>query len=64
LLRELRWEKEAVRELGLNPDDLPPRDRQRFWYSAIALAGVDTQEAARAADKLTKKVTALGYQIQ
>ena len=31
LLRLMRWDKEMVRELGLNPDDLPPRDRQRYW---------------------------------
>src|SRR5262245_63909229 len=24
LLRNIRWDKEQVRELGLNPDDLPP----------------------------------------
>jgi hypothetical protein len=63
LLRELRWDRETARELGLDPDDLPPRDRQRFWYSAIAQAGIDSTDAARAADKLTKKLAALGFQV-
>src|SRR5262245_27719504 len=31
LLKNLRWNKDAVREVGLDPADLPPRDRQRFW---------------------------------
>src|SRR3954469_20244943 len=31
LLKSLRWNKDAVRELGLDPAALPPRDRQRFW---------------------------------
>ena len=25
--------------MGLDPDQLPPRDRQQFWYNAIARAG-------------------------
>src|SRR5438128_432997 len=29
-LKKHRWDPEAVRELGLDPHDLPPRDRQRF----------------------------------
>src|SRR3954465_7939696 len=32
LLKNLRWNKDVVREIGLDPADLPPRDRQRFWY--------------------------------
>src|SRR4051812_1639728 len=35
-LKKVRWDREAVRELGLEPDDLSPRDRQRYWYQAIA----------------------------
>src|SRR4051794_18657779 len=47
-LKKARWERDAVREVGLNPDDLSPRDRQQFWYSAIARAGVDGAAAAAA----------------
>jgi hypothetical protein len=63
LLKLLRWEREDVRELGLNPDDLPPRDRQRFWYSAIAAAHVDSTEARTAAERLIPRLASLGYQV-
>src|SRR5262245_50597839 len=49
LLKRARWDREAVRELGLDPETLPPRDRQRFWYAAITQAGVDTAAAIAAA---------------
>src|SRR5690349_16630133 len=42
LLNKFRWDPEAVRELGLDPERLPMRDRQRYWYTAIALANVDS----------------------
>lgn len=63
LLKLLRWDKEYVRELGLDPDELPPRDRQRFWYTAITLAQVDSPEAAAAAERLIRKVASLGFVI-
>jgi hypothetical protein len=61
VLKLLRWDRELVRELGLNPDDLPPRDRQRFWYSAITAARIDSNEARAEADKLVPLVAKLGY---
>src|SRR3954466_6868966 len=48
VLKTLRWSKDAVREIGLDPADLPPRDRQRFWYAAISHAKGDSPEAAAA----------------
>jgi hypothetical protein len=63
VLKQIRWEREAVAELGLNPDDLPPRDRQRFWYSAIAGAGVDSPEARSGADQIAKQAAKLGYVV-
>jgi len=63
LLKVLRWDRECVREIGLDPDTLPPRDRQRFWYSAITQANVESAEAAAAADSLAKKMTAHGYKV-
>jgi hypothetical protein len=63
LFRQLRWDKDYVREIGLDPDDLPPRDRQRYWYSAIAQARIDEPDAVAAADKLARKVAALGFQV-
>lgn len=63
LFRVLRWDKEFVREIGLDPDALPPRDRQRYWYTAITSAGVDSVEASASADVLAAHVAALGYKV-
>jgi hypothetical protein len=63
LLRRLRWDPERVRELGQDPDDLPPRDRQRYWYTAIARAHVDSAEAAAAGDRFAETLRKQGYTI-
>ena len=63
LLKQLRFDKELVREFGADPDALAPRDRQRFWYSAIALARVDTPEAVAEAERLAVRLKALGYVV-
>lgn len=62
-LKKVRWDTEAVRELGLDPKDLPPRDRQRFWYSAIMQAKVDTSAAIKAGDEFAKVLRQLGYDV-
>jgi hypothetical protein len=63
LLKRVRWEREAVRQLGLDPDSLSPRDRQRFWYQAISQAGVDSAEARAAGDRLSEAMQSAGYVI-
>jgi hypothetical protein len=63
LLKKLRWDREVVRELGLDPADLPPRDRQKFWYTAIAQAGVTGPAAIAEADALVGPLRALGYVV-
>jgi hypothetical protein len=63
LLKLLRWEPDAVKELGLDPATLPPRDRQRFWYSVITQANVGAPEAAVAANRLAGPLRSLGYVI-
>jgi hypothetical protein len=63
LLKKHRWDREDVRELGLDPADLPPRDREKFWYAAIARSGVVTPEASAAADALVKPLRKLGYEV-
>ncbi|HVK11317.1 MAG TPA: hypothetical protein VM597_21280 [Gemmataceae bacterium] len=63
LLRLIRWDKELVREVGLNPDDLPPRDRQRYWYAAILAAKVDSPEARAAGDAYVRLTEKLGFVI-
>jgi hypothetical protein len=61
LLRRMRWPPESVRELGIDPESLPPRDRQRFWFGAIAQAQVDSPESIEAGDALAAKLEPLGY---
>lgn len=63
LLKDLRYEKELVAELGVDPDDLAPRDRQRFWYSAIALARPDSAEARAEAELVVAAVKPFGYVV-
>jgi hypothetical protein len=63
LLRLLRWDKELVREVGLNSNDLPPRDRQRYWYAAIVAARVDAPDARALGDAYAKLVAPLGFSV-
>lgn len=63
LLKKVRWPREAVTELKLNPDDLPLRDRERYWYAVIGLAHVDTPEAAKAGDALVEALGKAGYVV-
>jgi hypothetical protein len=62
-LKNLRFDQELVRELGTDPDELAARDRERFWYSAIASAHVDSPEAVTAGDQLAPKLKHLGFVI-
>ena len=62
-LKKIRWPKDAVLELQLNPDDLAPRDREKFWYLAIAKANVSSNQAKQAGDQLTEKLKEKGYVV-
>jgi hypothetical protein len=62
-LKHLRFDPELVRELGADPEALAARDRERFWYSAIGLARVDSPEAVADADRLATRLAALGYVV-
>ena len=63
LLKKVRWDKAAVGLLGLDPKLLPARDRERFWYAAIALAQVDSAVACTAGDRLATQMKPAGFQI-
>ncbi len=63
LLKRARWERGAVTELGINPADLPPRDRERFWYAAVVRAGVDSTAALAAGERMADALRPLGYQV-
>jgi hypothetical protein len=52
LLKEAKYDRELVRELGADPDTLSPKDREKFWYAAVTLAKVDGPEARQQADAL------------
>ena len=62
-LKKVRWDPEAVRELGLEPNSLPPRDRQRYWYGAIMHAKVDSATASAAGDRFADVLRSLGYDV-
>ena len=62
-LKKLRWDTDAVSELNLQIDDLPPRDRERFWYSAIIRARVDSAEAHVAGDRFAAMLKNKGYEV-
>ena len=64
LLKRVRWDRDMVREMGLDPAELAPRDRERFWYSAIARAGIDSPEAVAAADQLVEPLKKLGFVVR
>jgi hypothetical protein len=61
LLKQLRWNREAVRQFHVDPAELAPRDRERFWYAAIARAGIDSPEAVADAEHLRSTLEELGY---
>lgn len=62
-LKRVRWEREAVAELGVDRSSLPPRDRERYWYQAIVQARVDSPQATAAGDTLAEALRAAGYDV-
>ncbi|MGH9677218.1 MAG: hypothetical protein ACRD36_08965 [Candidatus Acidiferrum sp.] len=62
-LKQVRWDRDTVAELGLEGGKLPPRDRERYWYTVIARAGVDSGAAVAAGDRLIKIFKELGYEV-
>jgi hypothetical protein len=62
-LKKLRWDKDEADQLNIELEELPTRDRERFWYSAIARARVDSPEATRAGDKLAEVLQKKGYVV-
>lgn len=63
LFKLLRYDPELVREIGADPDELSPRDRQRYWYSAIALARPDSAEAVAAGERFAALLKPQGYAV-
>jgi hypothetical protein len=62
-LRKVRWDPDDAKELSIDTDGLPPRDRYRYWYHAIAQAGLDSQAACKAGDQFAKVLREQGYEV-
>ena len=62
-LRAGRFDQDLGLEVGADPEVVAPRDRQRFWYSVIALAQPDGMEALRQAEALAGQLRRLGYTV-
>ena len=63
LLKKVRWDKAAATELSLEGVALPPREREKYWYAAIAHAGVGLPHAAAAGNCLAERLRAAGYAV-
>ncbi|QEL19514.1 hypothetical protein [Limnoglobus roseus] len=63
VLKVAKFDKKLVNELGTDPDDLAPRDREKMWYLAIGLARVDSVNAIQQADQLVPLLKQHGYII-
>jgi hypothetical protein len=63
LLKQCHYDAELVRELGMDPDAVGQRDRQRFWYAVIGKADVASEEATKQGDKLAALIQKDGYVI-
>lgn len=61
LLKKVRWRKDAVLDLGLDPATLPPRDREQYWYMAILQSKLDSAEAKQAGEALAELLPPLGH---
>jgi hypothetical protein len=63
LLKLVRWDRLAVQDLGLDPATLAPRDREKYWYTAISRANLGSAEAKASGEALARAVAALGYTV-
>lgn len=61
-LKKARWETSEIDALGINPKELPQRDRYRFWYVALVRSKVNDPVAIKEADELANKIMNIGYQ--
>jgi hypothetical protein len=63
LLKKVHWPRETVQELGLKEEDLPPRDRVRYWYSAISQARLDSENARLEGDRVAEQLREAGFRV-
>jgi beta-phosphoglucomutase-like phosphatase (HAD superfamily) len=60
ILKQLKYDRDLVLTLGLDPESLLAKDRDKFWYYAIAATKLDTPEARQQADELKAQLAPLG----
>jgi hypothetical protein len=63
-LKAVKFDKSLVKELGADPEALSVRDREKFWYAAIALSGVGSSEALAQAERLAVKLERSGWYVE
>ncbi|GEM_PF-292212 len=63
-LKKNRWNPEDIEALGLKSEDLPQRDRLRFWFVALVRADIGGSKAIIEADTLAKAIKKIGYNAQ
>ncbi len=61
LLKNLKYDKSLIREVGADPDTLWPRDREKMWFSVIPLARVESTAARQMADEIAVMLAPLGF---
>ncbi|QVL33032.1 hypothetical protein KIH39_03700 [Telmatocola sphagniphila] len=64
LLRQIRWDRHQVTELGQEVKDLPPKDRTKFWYVSISKADLTSVAARENAVRLANQLAEYGFQIE
>lgn len=62
-MRQARLDRELVKELGLEPTNLPPRDREAYWFEALRRAPIASPEAQNQAAQLVSWLEKLGYEV-
>lgn len=63
LLKTARIDPELARTLELDPEDLPPRDREKFWYVALTRFPVGCDKARKCAKALVPWLTKAGLKV-
>ncbi len=64
LLKKSNFDRNLARDFGADPDTLHPKDREKFWYSVIGMARVDSTAAREEADTLAKLIVPYGLHIE
>jgi hypothetical protein len=63
-LKFVKFDKSLVKELGADPEMFSVRDREKYWYVAIALSNVGSAEALTQAERLAAKLERSGWYVE